>query len=49
VVIKDKSNGYEAIMMEFIIDPESKFPFIISTGPFVIPESYPYNKCVPLK
>lgn len=49
VEIKDKSNGYEAIMMEFTIDPESEFPLIISTGPFVIPESYPFNKYVPLK
>lgn len=49
VEIKDKSNGYEAIMMEFTIDPESEFPLIISTGPFVIPESYPFNKYEPLK
>ena len=48
VEIKDKSNGYEAIMMEFTIDPESEFPLIISTGPFVIPESYPFNKYEPL-
>lgn len=49
VEIKDKSNGYEAIMMEFTIDPESEFPLIISTGPFVIPESYPFIKYEPLK
>ena len=49
VEIEDKSNGYEAIMMEFTIDPESEFPLIISTGPFVIPESYPFNKYEPLK
>ena len=49
VEIKDKSNGYEAIMMEFIIELESEFPLIISTGPFVIPESYPFNKYEPLK
>ena len=49
VEIKDKSNGYEAIMMEFTIDPESEFPLIISSGPFVIPESYPFNKYEPLK
>ena len=47
--IKNKSTGYEAIMMEFIIDPESDFPFIISTGPFVVPESYPFSKYMPLK
>ena len=49
VEIKDKSNGYEAIMMEFTIDPESEFPLIISTGPFVIPESYPFIRYEPLK
>jgi hypothetical protein len=35
--------------MEFILDPESDFPFIISTGPFVLPDSYPYEKYKPLK
>ena len=49
VEIKDKSNGYEAIMMEFTIDPESEFPLIISSGPFVIPESYPFIRYEPLK
>jgi PhoPQ-activated pathogenicity-related protein len=49
VEINNKSTGYEAIMMEFEIDPESDYPFIISTGPFVIPESYPFNKYEPLK
>ena len=47
--IKNKSTGYEAIMMEFIIDPESDFPFIFSIGQFVVPESYPFSKYMPLK
>ena len=36
--------GYKATMIEFIIDPESEFPLIISTGPFVFPEKYPFEK-----
>ena len=37
-------NGYKATMIEFIIDPESEFPLIISTGPYVFPENYPFDK-----
>ena len=36
--------GYKAIMVEFVIDPDSDFPLTISTGPYVIPETYPYEK-----
>ena len=36
--------GFKATMIEFIIDPESEFPLIISTGPFVFPEIYPFEK-----
>ena len=36
--------GYNATMIEFTIDPESEFPLIISTGPFVFPEKYPFDK-----
>jgi PhoPQ-activated pathogenicity-related protein len=49
ILFNNESTGYEAIMMEFILDPESDFPFIISTGPFVLPDSYPYEKYEPLK
>lgn len=49
ILLNNESTGYEAIMMEFILDPESDFPFIISTGPFVLPDSYPYEKYEPLK
>ena len=36
--------GYKATMIEFKIDPKSEFPLIISTGPFVFPEKYPFDK-----
>ena len=36
--------GYKATMIEFTIDPETEFPLIISTGPFVFPEKYPFDK-----
>ena len=36
--------GYRAIMIEFIIDPDSNFPLTISTGPYVLPETYPFEK-----
>ena len=49
ILFDNESLGYEALMMEFILDPESDFPFIISTGPFVLPDSYPYEKYKPLK
>mgnify|MGYP001320630524 FL=1 len=49
ILLNNESTGYEAIMMEFILDPESDFPLIISTGPYVIPDSYPYEKYEPLK
>ena len=49
ILLNNESTGYEAIMMEFILDPESDFPFVISTGPFVLPDSYPYEKYEPLK
>ena len=39
-----ESLGYKAIMVEFVIDPDSDFPLTISTGPYVIPETYPYEK-----
>ncbi|MDG2475674.1 MAG: hypothetical protein P8M27_01675, partial [Flavobacteriaceae bacterium] len=49
IKIDSESAGYEAIMMEFVLDPDSDFPMTISTGPFVIPDSYPYNKYEPNK
>lgn len=39
--------GYQAVMLEFILDPESEFPLNITTGPYVIPDSYPYKKYEP--
>ena len=44
IKLNNQSPGYEAIMMEFILDPKSDFPLIISSGPFVIPDTYPYKK-----
>ena len=36
-------------MLEFIVDPNSGFPLIISTGPYVVPETYPFQKYKPKK
>ena len=44
-----QSSGYQAIMVEFNLDQDSQFPLKISTGPYVIPDSYPYEKYQPLK
>jgi len=45
IVDLDQDNlGYKAIMVEFVIDPDSDFPLTISTGPYVLPETYPYEK-----
>ena len=41
--------GYQAIMVEFVLDYDSDFPMKISTGPYVIPDSYTYEKYDPLK
>ena len=42
--VNSNFKGYKATMIEFTIDPESEFPLIISTGPFVFPEKYPFEK-----
>ena len=42
--VNSNLKGYKATMIEFTIDPESEFPLIISTGPFVFPEKYPFDK-----
>ena len=42
--VSSNFKGYRATMIEFTIDPESEFPLIISTGPFVFPEKYPFDK-----
>jgi len=44
IKIDDLDKGYQAVMLEFTIDPESDLPLIISTGPYVIPETYPFEK-----
>ncbi len=42
--VSSNFKGYKATMIEFTIDPETEFPLIISTGPFVFPEKYPFDK-----
>ena len=42
--VSSNFKGYKTTMIEFIIDPESEFPLIISTGPFVFPQKYPFEK-----
>ena len=42
--VSSNLKGYKATMIEFTIDPETEFPLIISTGPFVFPEKYPFDK-----
>ena len=44
IYIDQEFNGYKAVMMEFTIDPNSEFPLIISTGPYVFPNTYPFEK-----
>ena len=47
IEIKAEENKYKAVMLEFIVDPDSRFPLIISTGPYVVPETYPFQKYKP--
>jgi PhoPQ-activated pathogenicity-related protein len=49
IELDNQSSGYQAIMVEFNLDQDSQFPLKISTGPYVIPDSYPYEKYQPLK
>ena len=49
IQIENNNTGYQAIMVEFTLDPDSDFPLKISTGPFVFPNSYPYEKYEPIK
>jgi len=45
-LISDK-NGYTATMLEFIFNPDSDFPLILTTGPYVMPNKYPYQSYIP--
>ena len=49
IELDNQSDGYQAIMLEFNLDQDSQFPLEISTGPYLIPDSYPYEKYQPLK
>ena len=39
--------GYTAKMFEFVFDSKSEYPLIITTGPYVYPEKYPFEKYSP--
>jgi PhoPQ-activated pathogenicity-related protein len=49
IKLEINNTGYQAIMVEFTLDQDSDFPLKISTGPYVLPNSYPYEKYEPLK
>ncbi len=34
-------------MLEFIFKPYSDFPLILTTGPYVMPNEYPYQSYIP--
>jgi len=41
------NSGYTATMLEFIFNPDSEFPLILTTGPYVTPNKYPYDSYIP--
>ena len=43
------NSGYTATMLEFIFNPDSEFPLILTTGPYVTPNKYPYDSYIPNK
>ena len=43
----DSTAGYTAKMFEFIFDSKSEYPLIITTGPYVYPDEYPFEKYSP--
>ena len=47
VKFSDTLAGYTAKMFEFVFDSKSEYPLIITTGPYVFPENYPFKKYVP--
>ena len=49
IEIENNNTGYQAIMVEFTLDQHSDFPLRISTGPYVFPNSYPYEKYESIK
>ena len=49
IEIENNNTGYQAIMVEFTLDQDSDFPLRISTGPYVFPNSYPYEKYESIK
>ena len=45
--LKSDKKGYTATMIEFIFNPDSDYPLILTTGPYVMPNEYPYQSYVP--
>ena len=45
--LKSDKEGYTATMIEFIFNPDSDFPLILTTGPYVMPNEYPYDSYIP--
>ncbi len=45
--LKSDNDGYTATMLEFIFNPDSDFPLILTTGPYVMPNEYPYQSYIP--
>ena len=45
--LKIDNDGYTATMLEFIFNPDSDFPLILTTGPYVMPNEYPYQSYIP--
>ena len=43
----DSIVGYTAKMFEFVFDSKSEYPLIITTGPYVYPEEYPFENYSP--
>jgi PhoPQ-activated pathogenicity-related protein len=43
----NNNSGYTATMLEFIFNPDSEFPLILTTGPYVTPNKYPYDSYIP--
>ena len=47
IKFSDSTAGYTAKMFEFIFDSKSEYPIIITTGPYVYPDEYPFEKYSP--
>ncbi len=43
----DSMVGYTAKMFEFVFDSKSEYPLVITTGPYVYPQEYPFENYSP--